>query len=467
MELVNFISDTILNIKNEYSLTNNDYNNVLNHVAELVSTIYDKNIDYVQYIFDQMVDTNLQYVESEVVLPKDKSTNTVPEEYTKLVDHIKYIANIPQPEQRTQKWFDMRKKMLTASTCAQALDQNPYANQSANHLVLDKVGFSKRFVENIYVHHGKKYEEVATMIFEHLYDSQIDEYGLIPDISPNKSGFLGASPDGISTQYKLTDRSFSDRVGRMLEIKCPYSRKIKLKGKIDGGICPHYYWCQVQQQLKCCALEKCDFWQCSLIEYETEEQLLNDDTEPLIYQEQEQPMTFNKNITMGAIIQLRYKKDVSNNDYQCKYIYPPHLNFTLNQYKRWIIRELENLEPGDLIFDKVLYWKLKLGHNVCINFDHKWFESIMPKLNETWNKVLYYRDHFDEAKDLQKKINPVKKYDDAFISSDTEDSEDSEDVKDVKDKKDKKDKKDLKKNIKKTKTKKTKTTKTKKTRLAN
>ena len=419
MELVNFIQDIIIDINNEYSVTNNDYNDVLNYVAELINITHDRNIDYIQYIFDQVVDTNLQLVDSEVVLPKDNSTNSVPEEYIELVDHVKYIANLPQPEQRTQEWFDMRKKMLTASTLAQALDQNPYANQSADHLVLDKVGFSKRFVENIYVHHGKKYEEVATMIYEHLYDIQIDEYGLIPDISKNKTGFLGASPDGIATKYKLTDRSFSDRVGRMLEIKCPYSRKIKLKGKIDGEICPHYYWCQVQQQLKCCALEKCDFWQCSLIEYASEEQLLNDETETLIYQEQEKPMTFNKNIGMGVIIQLRNKKDYSNNDYGCKYIYPPHLNFTLNQYKRWVIRELENLEPGEFIFDRLLYWKLKIAHNVCINYDYAWFESIMPKLSETWNKVLYYREHMDEAKVLHKKINPVKKYDDAFISSES------------------------------------------------
>ena len=29
------------------------------------------------------------------------------------------------------------------------------------------------------------------MIYEHLYDVQIDEYGLMPDISKNKTGFLG------------------------------------------------------------------------------------------------------------------------------------------------------------------------------------------------------------------------------------------------------------------------------------
>ena len=64
--------------------------------------------------------------------------------------------------------------------------------------------------------------------------------------------------------------------GRMLEIKCPYSRKIKTKGKIDNGICPHYYWTQVQQQLECADLESCDFWQCKLFEYNNRMEWLND-----------------------------------------------------------------------------------------------------------------------------------------------------------------------------------------------
>ena len=149
MELVNFINDILVSIQDNYSLTNNDYNDVLNHITEIVSITHNKNIDYVQYILDQLVDTNLQLVDSEVVLPKDNSTNSVPEEYIELVDHVKYIAELPQPEQRTQEWFDMRKKMLTASTCAQALDQNPYANQTANHLILDKESLSGKVITSV------------------------------------------------------------------------------------------------------------------------------------------------------------------------------------------------------------------------------------------------------------------------------------------------------------------------------
>ena len=37
---------------------------------------------------------------------------------------------LPQPEQRTKEWFDMRKNMITASCAAQAVNENPYRNQS-------------------------------------------------------------------------------------------------------------------------------------------------------------------------------------------------------------------------------------------------------------------------------------------------------------------------------------------------
>ena len=44
MELVNFINDILVSIQDNYSLTNNDYNDVLNHITEIVSITHNKNI---------------------------------------------------------------------------------------------------------------------------------------------------------------------------------------------------------------------------------------------------------------------------------------------------------------------------------------------------------------------------------------------------------------------------------------
>jgi putative phage-type endonuclease len=432
MEVVEFIKDIIIESKKRYDITDKEYSDVIEYVSSLVQSVYNKDKNFVKYICDQLFEKDFNLIESDIVLPRGNEAIYIPESKLQDVNHLEFIRNLPQPEQRTTEWFDQRKKMLTASTCAQALDENPYRNQSSDHLVLDKVGLGSSFIENIYVHHGKKYEQVATMIYEHLYDIQVDEFGLIPDISQpdKKKRFLGASPDGICTQYKLTDRTFSKKLNTMLEIKCPYSRKIKLKGKIDGEICPHYYWCQCQQQLHCCKLDKCDFWQVTLDEYFSEEELLKDSTVPEIFEEQEKPLTFNKNITQGVIIQLKPLDDTSEMPFKCVYIYPPHLNFTLSQYRKWVTDELSNLpdkeEFKNFKFDRLLYWKVKVAHNACINYDKKWFDNTLIRLRVVWKKVLHFRKNMKEAEQLKGKLFPKTIYNDAFLTSESSEQESSE-----------------------------------------
>lgn len=428
MEIVTFIKDLINQTKENYTINKEDINDVKNYIVNLTKSIYEKDRDFTLYILDQILEDDLEIIDSDVVLPRGNEIISVPEDRIADVNHLKFIRELPQPEQRTTEWFDQRRKMLTASTCAQALDENPYKNQSSEHLVLDKVGLGSKFPDNIFVHHGKKYEPIATMIYEHLYDVQVEEFGLVPDISCDpKDRFLGASPDGICTQYKLTDRTFSKKLNTMLEIKCPYSRKIKLKGKIDGEICPHYYWCQCQQQLHCCKLDKCDFWQVSLDEFHSEEELLSDSNEPKIYEEQEKPMSFNPNIVQGVIIQLKPINDTTYMPYNCIYIYPPHLNFTLSQYRRWAMKELSDLSGKEEFktfkFDKLLYWKAKTSHNVCIKYDEKWFSESLSRLKKVWDKVLYYRKNMKEANELKNKLYPKKVFDDAFISSESSEEE--------------------------------------------
>ena len=428
MEIVTFIKDIINETKNEYVIQKEDYSDVTDYIVSLVKSVYNKDRNFTTYILDQIVEDNFKIIDTDVVLPRGNEVISIPENRIDDVNHLKFIRELPQPEQRTDEWFEQRRKMLTASTCAQALDENPYKNQSSDHLVLDKVGLGSRFPENVFVHHGKKYEPIATMIYEHLYDVQVEEFGLVPDISCDpKDRFLGASPDGICTQYKLTDRTFSNKLNTMLEIKCPYSRKIKLKGKVDGEICPHYYWCQCQQQLHCCKLDKCDFWQVTLDEFWSEEELLNDKTKPTIYEEQEKPLSFNPNITQGVIIQLKPINDTTNMPFNCTYIYPPHLNFTLAQYRKWAMKELSDLgrkeEFKTFKFDKLLYWKAKTSHNVCIKYDKKWFNESLIRLRKVWDKVLYFRNNMKEANELKNKLYPKKVYDDAFISSESSEEE--------------------------------------------
>merc|ERR1712151_1331717 len=101
--------------------------------------------------------------------------------------------------------------MLTASTAAKAIGECKYGTE--NDIILDKLGYSK-YYNNLHMHHGNKYEEIATKVYEKIFDIQVKEYGLIPHQPEPKISFIGASPDGITCQFS-TNNEFSDKVGRM------------------------------------------------------------------------------------------------------------------------------------------------------------------------------------------------------------------------------------------------------------
>ena len=416
------ISTQIKNILKNLRDDQFEYNNINKLKNDVYKLLKVSNPTLLKKNYDKMLNKciKLRYSidDSRDVKVFNQNNIKIPEEYKELVEHVEYIANLPQPEQRTKEWFDMRENMLTASTASQVLNKNPYPNQSADDLIIEKV--FENFEDNKYVHHGKKYEEVATKIYEEIYNVQVKEYGLVPH---SDYSYIGASPDGIAT-YKTLDNNFSNMIGRMLEIKCPYSRKIKTKGKICGGICPEYYWFQVQQQLECCDLDKCDFWQCELIEYKNRNEWLNDNennNKIINTEEQNIEKKILDTCTKGCIIQLQ-PKNIKYDEFKSIYIYPDSVDMTCEEYDKWVLDKLINFHNSEksknYYFDKVLYWKLKKSHNVTILRDVKWFTDNFPKYKELWDKILYYRKNNKEAIKLKNKLNAPKCI---FLSSDSED----------------------------------------------
>ena len=156
------------------------------------------------------------------------------------------------PAQRTEEWFDLRDKLTTASDGGAVVELNPY---DANYSFISKKVHGKPFETSEDCYHGKKHEQNATMVYEYRMNVKVKEFGLCQH---PKYDFLGASPDGIVSEYKLKTkdgRSWADineeleliedwddkrsfmaehgiktkYVGRMLEIKCPMRRKIKME----------------------------------------------------------------------------------------------------------------------------------------------------------------------------------------------------------------------------------------------
>ena len=162
----------------------------------------------------------------------------------------------------------------------------------------------------------------------------------------------------------------------MLEIKCPYTREIK-------GIPPIYYWYQMQQQLKVCKLNECDFLECNIKEYNSWYEFENDNYNG--------DYTKNSmNLEKGVIIEyLNVNEEDPWNIYG--YIYPPKLDMTINEIYDWHKKIQIDLEKDTYIY-KVL--------------DEVKKNQIRVILRKIENNQFY----FDDIKQgiVQQELRPVK-----------------------------------------------------------
>jgi len=194
---------------------------------------------------------------------------------------VQTLRSKPQPEQKSKEWFHIRNTLITASEAASCLTlskkvcenyvkafnitnfkynetkcANVYENKT-DYIIKKCKAFNGEqvFFDNIYTLWGKKYEEVAVNLYKKLKNTQVYEFGLLKHPRLN---WLGASPDGITEN------------GVMLEIKCPYSRKI------NDTIPPFHYYVQVQIQLEVGMLDEADFLECEIKEYNSFEEYQDD-----------------------------------------------------------------------------------------------------------------------------------------------------------------------------------------------
>tara|TARA_B100000035_G_scaffold315141_1_gene334081 strand:+ start:1756 stop:2490 length:735 start_codon:yes stop_codon:yes gene_type:complete len=163
---------------------------------------------------------------------------------------IDKLLKIPQYEQRSDMWFKQRENKLTSSDAGTVLNLNPY--QKPHEVLFKKCGHDlKPFVGNIATKHGQMYEDEAIEKYCRLTGQVNYNFGLISheDVyNTDEYYWMAGSPDGICISK---DNLESEPV--LLEVKCPYRRKIKI-GKI-----PEYYIPQVQLNLFICNLNVADF----------------------------------------------------------------------------------------------------------------------------------------------------------------------------------------------------------------
>ena len=315
---------------------------ILKMISEIIKEIFD--IIHNTYI------PKRSYLSTFIIKKIDYNTRE------KIKQQILYLRNVPQPEQRTSEWYEMRHNLITASNAWKAF----HTQSSINQLIYEKCEpintekFASVNVDSPF-HWGQKYEPVSVMFYEEKYNTKIEDFGCIPDIN-NK--FLGVSPDGINVKYD------SDLYGRMLEIKNPISR-------IINGIPKREYWIQMQLQMSVCGLNECDFLETSFKEYNSYDEFINDGN-------------FNKTKDgkqKGIMLNfLRDQKPI--------YEYAP-LNISESEYKIWEAKKMK--QHMDDTWIKNIYYYLHEYSCVLVLQNMSWFNYAKNILSDLWNIVLKER----------------------------------------------------------------------------
>ena len=237
-----------------------------------------------------------------------------------------------------------------------------------------------------------------------MYQVDMLEFGLLihPDAKTGGRGhFLGASPDGISTQ------------GIMLEIKCPPCRKAAPYASL-------YYWIQIIMQLECTGLEYCDFFDCNFITYDD----IDDWSSEAVVWEKEYKNT-HENVAphyhlFGMIISFVQGYD-DDGDVILKHTYAPPTIVSNEQWLEWeketrkrLIEE-ETVVESDDDLTTTLY-KLENYYISRVKAQPQWLKDNIDELESVWAKIeygrtpegfAYYKSIVDEKE--QKRVERAEK----------------------------------------------------------
>jgi putative phage-type endonuclease len=249
--------EIILYIHNEYtSIHKKDIYNIVSNIIEHFYSLIE--IEEQEYENDEIRYQLYTLIEENIPIIDDNHD-----------EYIEQLYSIYNNNQKSTQWLKQRSEMITASDIGAVLGKNKYS--SVKDVLKNKL-VGRTFFSNQATKHGELFEPVAIHFYEQLKQTHIKEFGCIPH---SQYSFMGASPDGISTHYNL------------LEIKCPLSRQITM-------IPPDYYYHQVQMQLECINLYKCDFLQCIIKEINYEQYQSSTNNKGVLHNNQ--LLYFNKNI---------------------------------------------------------------------------------------------------------------------------------------------------------------------------
>lgn len=270
----------------------------------------------------------------------------------------------PGVPQRTSEWYAARNTMITASDFGQALGISKFGTR--RDFLEKKCGHAppKPFDATIPpLRWGVMFEPVACALYSALnVNVHVHEFGLLRHPSLD---FLGASPDGVTED------------GVMLEIKCPWRRKI------DGTV-PKQYYLQIQGQLAVTGLDECDYFEVEFEQLRSDMDIANE-----FYRDRYEGADI-RSAFRGAFIE----RPGAGPEDPPSYEYPPPYRADSE------ISHLEHLQAfiatnGDGGDANVIWWRVRKHATVRVRADPEFASSMLSSLGVAWREVLELREDKD------------------------------------------------------------------------
>ena len=261
--------------------------------------------------------------------------------------HIQKLIDRPNVPQRTPAWYAQSRNVLTASEFSAILGtpramgtlalqktlppRDPSQSSSAAACSTSVMGP---------MDWGVRFEPVVKQILTTMWKANIIDIGRLIHPSDTK---LAASPDGL-----IQDAADPDRIGRLLEIKCPIRRVI-------NDSVPFDYWCQMQIQMEVAEVDECEYVEMKLVSP------YKGDAEPY-----KAPETKPEHSGMIWIVQ---------NPVTCELVYA----YTEDELKEYQEKSFNIIEE--------IPWHLERCFNKIIIRDQAWFAATAEKRAEFWKLV--------------------------------------------------------------------------------
>jgi putative phage-type endonuclease len=367
------------------------------NIKELMHSHFDFDIFYTEEAEEEMeeiIEHAKTYFFNGYIPPRSYPNTIILKEINEknIETQINILRNKPQPVQRTKEWYEFRHNLITASNAYKAFENQTTQNQliyekcqSLNQsLYIDDNSEEENDADtkiikevvmvntNTTLHWGQKYEPLSVKIYEHIYETKIEDFGCIQH---EKYFFLGASPDGINIDKN------SKRYGRMLEIKNIVNREI-------DGIPKKEYWIQMQLQMEVCDLDECDFLETKFIEYPDHISYMTDISDEK-YEDDDgtefQNICLSKDNKMkGSIIYFHTKEGKPFYVYRPLDLIHPH---DIEQWSENTVDYYQHNSEFKYIYMKTIYWKLEILSCVLVCRNRQWFKDNIYELHSLWTIV--------------------------------------------------------------------------------